>query len=285
MQLTAHTQNMPFESPLSTFIHLTSDFHERRQTVLCMKPMKLQMAERFLCLHSQQLDLLRPHVTESHMENTQGDYFATWVEVEQFEGAQSVKEVFDALLYSAANFEIAGANTLGHIIVRDDVDTIDGGVWNSRLVFKGANGTQCESNCVTFTQFQGDHVFSGCEAPGVGLFVTDFVDKDDLYPYEPSHNVRRDVSIVCMLTPHWQLTAQRSSEPRAAAMRTTREFVVVLQHIVFEKIHRSDLPIDQPALRALRQGTKGWAEVVVDGMHERLAATRARADAAQRLLM
>lgn len=74
---------MPFESPLSTFIHLTSGFHERRQTLLGLKATKLQMAERFLRRHSQQLNLLQPHVTESHFENAQGDYFAT-----QFEGAR-----------------------------------------------------------------------------------------------------------------------------------------------------------------------------------------------------
>lgn len=105
--------------------------------------------------------------------------------------------------------------------------------------------------------------------------MTDFVDKDDLYPYQPSQNVRRDVAIVCMLTPH---RCPRPQQPPAASGTASAqdpdEIVVVLQHIVIEKIHHSDLPIDGPAARVLRQGTKRWADIIVDGIHDRLAATR-----------
>lgn len=63
--------------------------------------------------------------------------------------------MFDAPLYSEANVEIAVSEKLSHITLREDVDTIDGGMWNSRLVSRDSHGTQCEINCVTFTQFQG----------------------------------------------------------------------------------------------------------------------------------
>lgn len=230
-----------------------------------MRTQKLENGERFLRVQCEQLDLLRPYINESRFENAQGDQCATKIHILQFDRVKSVKEVFDAVLFSIANLEITVSEKLGHLTLREDYDTLDDGTWNARLLSSDAKGVRHEMNAVTFTQFRPDQYANGCEFPGYGLIVADSVDKDDLYPYHPSENLRRDISVVVMVTPHRRPKTKTASQ---------EEFVVVLQAFIIEKVHRSDLPIDQSALRILRNVMSRWGDIIVDSIEDRLAATK-----------
>lgn len=268
------------ELPLASYIHLTCDFEERRRMLMEIKPQKLQAAEEFLHDHYQHLDLLRPYAKKGQFENAQGDYCTTRVEIVQFEGVKSVREVFDAALYSSANLEIMVSEKLGHLTLREEYDTLDEGTWNARLLSSDPQGIKQEMNVVSFAQFRADHYVKGCELPECGVIVTDVVDKDDLYPYKPNDNLRRDVSVMVMMTPHRRPRMQQHSTHAICEDMVSPdgegELVVVLQHIVFEKLHRSDLPINKSALRSFRRAMSCWGDTIVDGIHDRLAALRVR---------
>lgn len=172
----------------------------------------------------------------------------------QFEGVKSAREVFDAALYSSANLEIMVSEKLGHLTQRKEYDRLDGGTWNARLPSSGPQGVKQEMNAVSFAQFRADLYVEGCEPPGCWIIVTDVVDKDDLHPYKPDENLHRDVSVMVILTPY----------------RREDELVVVLQHTLFEKLHRSDLPISKSALRSFRRAMNCWGDTIVDAIHDLL---------------
>lgn len=254
---------------MSSYIHLACDLEERRRTLMDIKPHKLQAAEVFLHEHYQHLDLLCPYTKKSQFETAQGDYCSTRVEVVQFEGVKSVREVFDAALYSSANMEIMISEKLGHITLREEYDSLDEHTWNARMLSSNPQGVKHEMNVVSFAQYRADHYAEGCELPGCGVIVTDVVDQDDLYPYKPDENLRRDVSVLVMMTAH------RKPPARVQSQDSDGELVVVLQHTVFEKLHRSDLPINKAALRSFRRAMNYWGDTIIEGIHERLAAIKA----------
>lgn len=230
-----------------------------------MKAQKLDTAERFMRIHCEELDLLRPYVNESRFEDARGDQCAHRVEVVQFDRVKSVKEVFDAALFAIDNIEIAVSEKLGHLTLREDCDTLDDSTWNVRLLSRDAKGVRHEMNNVAFARIQPDQYASGSEFPGFGIIVADFVDKDDLYPYHPSENLPRDVSVAFVATPH------RRQSPANAGQE---EFVVVLQHVAFERVHCSELSMNQAPIWALRNVTNRWGDIIIDGIHDRLAATK-----------
>lgn len=251
-------------NPLDTFIRLAADAKVRRMTLLALKQPKLLTADRFLCSYNRHLDLRKHYFTEKRCETSDGAYCCTRFHVQQFERVQSVRQVFDALLHCMFSLEISISEQLGEITLREDHDEsleMDG-VCNYRMIAKATpGGASKETNCVTFAQFFDQPHDTASSEPGYGVMTTDFVDVDDLHPYRPSKYVRRDVSATMVLTPHRQRSEVGESE-----------LVVVLQHVVFEKLHHPELAIERSELHALHHGMNRWGDVIIKAIRDRLAA-------------
>lgn len=117
----------------------------------------------------------------------------------KFPGVKSLKQVFGALLLSLNNAEINISERLGHLTVRDDYDCVDGNIVNARILSTNDIGATIEVNSVMFAQFFGAEDGGFDETP-CGIVVLDSVDEDELYPYEPSERIRKDISGAFVLT-------------------------------------------------------------------------------------
>lgn len=249
-------------SPLASFIHLSADAQARQHTLLAMKTRKIQTAELFLHQNNRLLDPLEPYSSQHQCENSRGDLCGTRFDIVQFGGTHSVRQVYDALLFSLYNMEIGISEKMGEITVRQDFDTLQQDeIWNYRLLAQSTQGPPQEMNCASFAQFDGD---THC-----GIVVSDFIDQDDLHPYEPSKRVRRDVSATAVL----RVYRQRHTHPSMIGgwREDQDETVVVLQHAFFETVHLTGVPIDDSGRNALKDSINRWGDVILSGIRERLA--------------
>lgn len=156
--------------------------------------------------------------------------------------------------------EITISEALGHTTVREDYDTVDDGtsIWNYRLLSTDSNGITSEVNKVVLAEY-----FDQSEQMGgqpCAVVVTDCVDVDDLYPYNPQERVRRDISATTVLT------EIRRKKQQPALSQDEEELVVVMQRAAFMKMHKPKFEISRSAMRSLKEGIASWGEVEVQSI-------------------
>lgn len=242
---------MEHTNPLSTYIHLGTDWDERRHTLLGMKDMKLRNALEYVHARSRFLNPLKPHRSDERFEDTHGNYCFLRYDVIQFEGVNSVKQVYDALLFYLRHMEIMISEQLGHITVRDDYDYIEQSISSYRLL-SNHNGTQTESNDVMFSKYFESHELTN-GAP-CGVVAVDSVDEDELYPHTPSERVRKDVAAAIELTPHMRKRGDGEEG---------EDLVVVMSRGKFLKLYP---PFN--AVEEMRDGIVDWGDVMVNAINE-----------------
>lgn len=262
-------QNEQFVNPLSSFVRLGCDPQDRRRTMLRMKDRRIDDGLRFVAMRSAKLHPLEPHYSENRGMNAETAFCSMRFEVRQFYGVRSVKQVFDAVVESMLAMEITISEALGGVIVREDFDTMQNGICNHRLLSTGPTGLRQEKNSVSFAQFEASTVHERCEEPGFGILVSDFVDVDDLYPYRPQENFRRDVTGVTLLTPHRKLIKRTQADGcRTEAM----ELVVTMHRSMFVKVHRPQFEVDDAQLRSMHAYSMSWGEVIAKSAYDHLEA-------------
>ncbi|GAB9475472.1 hypothetical protein Gpo141_00012568 [Globisporangium polare] len=244
-------------NPLHTNIHLGKDWGERRLALLAMKDTKIRNAIEFVQARSQFSDPFKPHHSEERFENANGDYCCVRFDIIQFEGVESVKQVFDSLLFYNLNIEISVSERLGHITVREDYDSVEGSICNYRLN-STQYGVDVETHIVMFAKyFENGHELSGGKPCAV--VTLDCVDDDELYPYNPKERARKDVAEAIVLTPHTRKNSENGEE----------ELVVLMTRGKFLKLHRADFEIPPHAVQGLREGMC-WGPVMVTTINELL---------------
>lgn len=152
---------------------------------------------------------------------------------------------------------------LGHRTVRNNFDLIEGSIANYHFVTT-EHGVPIETHGVLFLDFFDALTPAHSDGPSgpCGILVIENVESDQLYPYVPSERVRKDVTSIKMLTPHYRESADGSSAP---------ELVVTLSQGKFIKLHHGECPTATPeAVEKMRAGITGWGDVMVQTMRESL---------------
>lgn len=262
-------QNDQELNPLATYIYLTRDLQQRQSALMLIKEKVLASAEQFLTTRSQMLDLFRPYRTEDRCENAQGHFCSSIFDVIQFEGVQSVRLVWDALLFFLANIEISVSERLDDVTLREDNDVPDDGITHHRLVTY--NSETCvteEMNRATFARFRED----GNGDQHQCILTAQFVDEDELYPYSPSTRLRKDLTAAISLVPLWRKRRKPTSPGAMDVDGDENELVVVMRRASFIKLHHTDLPIPLPVLRERQETMACWGRVMIAAMRDQLYA-------------
>lgn len=238
-------------NPLSTYIRLTCDLQQRRQTLAAIKPRMLGDAQQFLLTRTHFLDVLKPYYMEDRCENARGDYCATRFDIIQFEDVQSVKQVFDALVTYMVYMEMSISEKLGDVTVREDCDLQDADIMNNRFLSTNRHGVTIEMNRAVFAHFEHSQVHPDQD---IAITTADFVNEDELWPYSPGTRLRKDITGAVMLTAH----------------RREGELVVVMRRAGFLKLHRPEIAMAKPLLREEQEKISGWGEVMIKAMRDQL---------------
>ncbi|KAJ8564228.1 hypothetical protein ON010_g7118 [Phytophthora cinnamomi] len=196
---------------------------------------------------------------ERRYEAENGDFCSTRFTVTQFEDAQSVKQVFDLLLFYFCNIEISISEKIGHITIREDDGADDRGIVQNRLVSVTHKDVKMESNTVMFSQYfdRSADKRNGQADSSYGLIVADFVDEDERHPYVPSQRVRRDVNAVLEVR---EFTPQHPKS--VAGGPPSRKSVVVLSRWVQNRMHYPKFPVCPDGWYELRDNMDLWGRAL-----------------------
>ncbi|KAL3660332.1 hypothetical protein V7S43_014486 [Phytophthora oleae] len=244
------------QCPLYSFISLKKNWEDRCAALVTLREEKFKAAYEYVSNRSQMAQL---QLSDERFETANGDTCCVIFQTVHLEGVESLKQVYDALLFSVNNAEISISERLGHVTVRDDYKGIDGKIFNARIVSTNDEGVATELNCVMMSQlFDGTEGVSGGEP--CGMVVIDYVDEDERYPYLTSERVRKDVSSAFVLTQHQK---EVCSITDSTSTSTSHEFVVTLRRAAFVKLHRPAFKMADVAWQELQQESTRWGEVVV----------------------
>ncbi|GAB9469985.1 hypothetical protein Gpo141_00007243 [Globisporangium polare] len=239
---------IPFES----YIKLGTDWNERQATLLAMKDKKLQDAQRYVAERTHFLDTTTPFTEASKFATPNGDMRALILDIMPFEGVQSVRQVYDALLFYLFNMEISVSEVLGEITIRENDGSRMHGISQNRLFSSVCDGVQVEFNGVTFCQFyeasDGEDEFA--------VVTADCVNEDALYPYLPEQRLRKDVTAAITLKLETRKTVNTNGEEQ-------EEKMVVLRRAALICLHKTDLPIPAPVLHGLRDDIGSWGDAMI----------------------
>lgn len=242
-------------SPIQRKIHLTEDFHARRDLLASVKASKLKDGREFLRNRLPDVDLGAPMDEDFRFESPEGDFYACQFTIIQFESMQSARQVFDQLLYYLCNVEISISEKVGHLTIREDDDVAADGIVQNKIVSTTVHGIKMESNAVMFSEFYDRTVTdrrNGVEdeqGGEFGVIVTDFVDEDDRHPYLPKERIRKDVSNVMEVRPYWR------SRPDGQ-----REQVVVLIRWAHSRLRHPEFAVSRVAWLDLRDNMDVWSK-------------------------
>lgn len=247
-------------SPISLPIRLGRDSNDRMATLSTLKERRLELSRAFLKRRCGSLDPRKPYCEDQRFETPNGDYCAVRFSILQFEGVQSVKQVFDALHFYFCNIEISISEKLGNITIREDDDMQDKSISQNRLVSTTASNQLLESNTVVLSGYvESDPECGGRE---YGLMSAEFVDEDELYPYRPDQRLRKDINAILQLTSYTHIVRNMFNED-------VEEFVVVLTRWSHSRLHRPEFPMPTAAMHEMRENMERWGE----SMHKTLRET------------
>lgn len=255
-------------NPLEGFVRLGKALDERSETVMALKPVALQRADRFL---SERARLMNPLTTgmvheESGVVTPEGDYVLSKLDTTCFSGVESVKQVFDAMKFYFLNLEIANTELTDALTVREDsgLDSVDlnlsdTAVLAHRLVTVLSSGVLLEKNAVKFME----HYDGARPDEAYALMAAVPVNQDELYPYVPSERLRMDMSVAMKLSAFYE-----SSEPRANA---SRRLVVVFTRWFRVQLHHNDsVRVPDFVLQDIRRSLSEPMDNVVKSMNQTL---------------
>ncbi|RLN86663.1 hypothetical protein BBJ28_00001760 [Nothophytophthora sp. Chile5] len=249
-------QNIQAGSPIQRFIHLGKDEQTRRDTLRALKAVKIQDAQRFFSRRVSGLDPLKSMSEDYRFENEEGDYWAARFATSQFERAQSVKQIFDLVVYYLCNIEISVSEKLGHITVREDDDSGEKGINQNRLVSVTNEGLHMESNTVVFSEYREPELGSH---DGYGFIVVDFVDEDERHPYRPDERVRKDVNTV-MEVRSYKRRPRQIGVTAVDTGETAEETVVVLTRWSHSRLRHPTFPVTKVGWYELRDTMDRWSQ-------------------------
>ncbi|KAG6610452.1 uncharacterized protein IUM83_06566 [Phytophthora cinnamomi] len=236
--------------PLCSHIRLKKSWVDRNKTLLAIREQKFRAAYEYVAMRSQLTPWHQPHLSDERFETADGDVCCTLFQTVQLAGVESLKQVYDAVVFSFDNAEISISERLGHITTRYDYDGGDGNISNARIISTNEIGISTELNCVMFSQFfDGDsRIYPG--ATSCGMVVIDSVDEDELYPYESKERIRKDVSSAVVVT---------ASGPQIEGTDLT----VTLRRATFVKLYHPNFQISETAWQEAQQNAAAWGDIML----------------------
>ncbi|KAF4147014.1 hypothetical protein GN958_ATG03794 [Phytophthora infestans] len=231
--------------PLYTYIYLPKDWNKRQAKLVSIREEKLRNAHNFVMDPKRIVDSDKTTYSGELFESIDGDFCGIRFEIVQFPGVKSLQQVYDAALYYLTNMEISITERLGHITVRDDYETIDGSVYNARVLSTVHDTVTMETSSLLFPKMDPDGEYE--------IVVLDSIDEDELYPYSSAKRVRKDVSATAVFTVRRKPTVNGEEG----------ELVVTMRGSAFLKIHRPQFAVREDIQQEMATNIMAWGDVMV----------------------
>lgn len=213
------------------------EWPQRQQLLRSLRDEKLRVARAFLAARSQSLNASpTAMMDQTSFAMPNGDRCGVRFDVTPFRGVRSAQQVVDALLFYFIHLEISLSEQTGSTAIREDDEgsSVDPGILHHRLQIVMPDGLVVEKSSALFV----DRATESEDGEAV-FIVGDFVDEDDLFPYQPHDRVRKDISTVLRIA----TTSQEGGEP-----------VVTMTKWQFLKLHAARELQSRPPLSEYEMG-------------------------------
>jgi hypothetical protein len=242
---------------VGTYIHLPLDPVDRQRILSALKPYEIEDAAAYMLARCQHTALWKPTRQTEVSMTAAGDHIALlWEIVHIHEGSPTVERVFDEMMAFARIREMALADRVGQIDIREsdvDMDPTDVGQW--RLLSTHRTGLLVESNAVPYAQYF-PHGSAQYGKP-YAIFMIDGIDRDDAHPPNVQERVQQDgVSVWLMLeTPPGDSPAPPS--------------IAVIKY-AFVRARKSALATSDQLAEIAENGLRSCSSVMLKVVRERL---------------
>ncbi|ETN16124.1 hypothetical protein PPTG_06340 [Phytophthora nicotianae INRA-310] len=132
------------------------NWDQRRAKLVSIREEKLRNAYDFVMDPRHYVDPAKAQYSDERFGTAQGDFCGVRFETVQFPGVKSLQQVYDAAVYYLTNREISITERLGHITVRDDYETLDGSVYNARVLSALLDNVTMETSSLLFPKMDPD---------------------------------------------------------------------------------------------------------------------------------
>lgn len=182
-------------APMHTYIHLSCSMEARRRTILELRPSQLQLGRELVEQRSKFLDTTHPQASNEWNTTDKNDVCGLHFYVEQLHGAHSVHCAFSVAAAYISSYEVTPKKTVSVLTYHEENGTIGNHGANVQLsvLLKTPDGPMVEANSLIFSEYDPEE--------NVGIIVSNYVDKDDLRPHEPTKRLVQEVTAVCLLSP------------------------------------------------------------------------------------
>ncbi|KAF1327400.1 hypothetical protein FI667_g7660, partial [Globisporangium splendens] len=264
--------NSRVTSPLESYIHLTTDWQQRRGVLLAMKQQKIDVAHRFMVERTRFMNPFQEFSEQSQYTTRDGDFCMIKMDATPFEGVTSVRQVFNAVQFYMMNLDVTLAKISDNITIRETDENDETIVLQHRFATSERDGVLVEKNGVVFvdtSRLNCDNVDDQS-----ALFTIDFVDRDDLYPYCPNQRLRNDSTCVMKLSAHRR---KRAAVPTSTNLDTRGsggnvgeedELMVVLTRWSRVQLRRSQIAVPKSVLRSIADDLTGGFDHMIKTMRE-----------------
>lgn len=232
-------QRLALMTPMESYIHLGRDFDDRRRTILALREEKLDMTFKYIEQKAQGLNLDQPYQYSDMFEKFGKNYCVNFA-ISKYEDV-GVLAVAGAIYEQIAGKDEDLASKMGCLTIREvrralcvclgscprcDADpslslsamlTPSCSVSVSRAVLtQSYDQIRCnfmhqrivssmkwdESEVQAMPDVESNAIFYNRFDDNVAVMATDYIDQDDLHPYQGSERIRKDVSSGVVLTGH-----------------------------------------------------------------------------------
>ncbi|EEY68264.1 uncharacterized protein PITG_04686 [Phytophthora infestans T30-4] len=184
-----HLQIAKMQSAMSQYL---VNWNKRRAKLVSIREEKLRNAYNFVMDLKRIVGSDKTTISDELFESPEGDFCGIRFKTVQFPGVKSLQQVYDVALYYLTNMEVSITERLGYVTVRDDYETIDGIVYNARVLSTAHDTVTMETSSLLFPKMDPDGEY--------GIVVLDSIDEDGLYPYNSAKLVRKDLSATAVFT-------------------------------------------------------------------------------------
>uniref|UniRef100_H3GVZ3 Uncharacterized protein n=1 Tax=Phytophthora ramorum TaxID=164328 RepID=H3GVZ3_PHYRM len=188
---------MSLMTPLESYIRLGKDLDERRKTILSLRKEKLDMTSRFIEQKTQGMDCNEPHEF-SDMFDKFGKHYCVNFTISRYDGV-SIYQVARGVYNQLAEKDEALNQAIGVTPLRESTGTLKCNYMHQRIV---SRPNQVHKNPDKMPDMESNGVFYCRFGDKSAVLASDYVDLDELHPYDVSNRIRKDMSSGVVLSAH-----------------------------------------------------------------------------------
>uniref|UniRef100_K3WCN5 Uncharacterized protein n=1 Tax=Globisporangium ultimum (strain ATCC 200006 / CBS 805.95 / DAOM BR144) TaxID=431595 RepID=K3WCN5_GLOUD len=255
-------------NPAVVSLYLGADPSQRQQLLNEIRAEQLCHGKRFIGARTQFVNPLKRSSQSTRLVTKNGDNFATKVDVIPLHHAASVKQVYDAILFHVFNVDICLTEKM-NVEIREKARSGDELASQLRVLYTN-HSVDVEINSAVFSQFtqSPSAPSTTSDESGTGgecIVTTTFIERDDLYPYNPREFVRQDITSIWMVTryPANGVATDEAPDDQLQSLEkddrsipdSANNQIIVMKRWAQSKLHPSKLDIPKGKLVDLAEDT------------------------------